>query len=416
MARTVVIVGALDTKGGELGYLKQAIAGAGPGTLVVDCGVMGRPEFVPDVSRDEVFTAAGADLARLASGDHKDEAMAAAAQGLAIVVRRLYEQGRLDGIVGMGGSAATSIATAAMRMLPVGVPKLMVSTLAGGDMSPFVGTRDITFMPSVVDVAGFNRISRRIYANAAGAIAGMVAASPPSVAADRPLIVASMFGNTTRAVDRARAVLEASGFEVLVFHANGAGGRTMEGLIADGTVAASLDMTTTELADEVCGAMLSAGPERCLAASRAGIPAVLGPGCVDMANFFGIDTVPERYRDRNLYRWNINVHLMRTNVDENRRIGLMLAQAANAATAPVAVLLPRGGVSMLDAPGHEFWDPGTDAACFDAIRENLRPGIPVIETDCNINDRPFAELAAQTLLDMLGTRETAGGFRHGDTA
>lgn len=416
MARTVVIVGALDTKGRELAYLKQAIGSLGLGTLVVDCGVMGRPDFAADVGREAVFAAADADLARLASGDHKDEAMAAAAQGLAAIVKRLYEEGRLDGMVAMGGSAATSIGTAAMRGLPVGVPKLMVSTLAGGDMTPFVGTRDITFMPSVVDVAGFNRISRKIYANAAGAIAGMVRAEPPATSSDRPLIVASMFGNTTTAVDHARAMLEANGYEVLVFHANGAGGRTMEGLIADGVVTASLDMTTTELADEVCGGMLSAGPDRCLAASRAGIPAVLVPGCVDMANFMDLDTVPERYRSRNLYRWNINVNLMRTNIDENGRIGRLLAEAANAASAPVAVLLPRGGVSMLDSPGHEFWDPSADAACFDAIKDNLRPGIPIIETDDNINDRHFAELAAQTLLDMLnGSRGTTGGVRHGDS-
>ncbi len=401
MARTVVIIGALDTKGRELAYLKDTIGALGLGTLVVDCGVMGQPAFAADVTRDAVFAAAGADLARLASGDHKDEAMAAAAEGLAAIVRGLYDDGRLDGIVAMGGSAATSIGTAAMRGLPVGVPKLMVSTLAGGDMSAFVGTRDITFMPSVVDVAGFNRVSRRIYANAAGAIAGMVQAEAPAVSSDRPLVVASMFGNTTQAVDHARAVLEAAGYEVLVFHANGAGGRTMDGLIADHVVTASLDMTTTELADEVCGGVLSAGPERCLAASRAGIPAVLVPGCVDMANFWGIESVPERYRSRNLYAWNINVHLIRTNEEENEQIGRMLAAAANAATAPVAVLLPRGGVSMLDAPGHEFWDPVADAACFEAIKDNLRPDIPVLETDDNINDPRFAELAAQTLLEML---------------
>jgi uncharacterized protein (UPF0261 family) len=401
MAKTVVIAGALDTKGREFAYLRDLIRGAGLATLVVDFGVMGEPAFVPEIRREEVAAAADGDFARLRSGQHKDEAMQTMARGLAVVVRRLHDEGRLDGIISMGGSGGTSIATSAMRTLPVGVPKLMVSTMAGGDVSAFAGTKDITFMPSIVDVAGFNRISRRIYANAAGAIAGMVQAEAPAAGDEKPLIAASMFGNTTAAVDHAREILEAQGYEVLVFHATGTGGRTMEGLVADGFITAVLDLTTTELADEVCGGILSAGPERCLAASRAGIPAVLVPGCVDMANFGGIETVPERYRARLLYQWNPNVTLLRTNVDENRRIGELLAAAANAATGPVAVLLPLGGVSMLDSVGHEFWDPEADRACFEAIKAHLRPGIPVVEMAENINAPAFAERAVATLLEML---------------
>jgi uncharacterized protein (UPF0261 family) len=401
MAKTVVVVGALDTKGAEFQYVKELLTQRGLQTLVVDFGVMGAPLFTPDISRAEVAAAGGGDLERLRSGEHKDEAMRTMAAGLAAVVRRLHAEGRLDGILGMGGSGGTSIATTAMRTLPVGVPKVMLSTMGGGDVSPFAGTKDITFMPSVVDVAGFNRISRQIYANAAGAIAGMVEGAAPPSAEEKPLIAASMFGNTTVAVDHARELLEAKGYEVLVFHATGTGGRTMEDLIADGYITASLDMTTTELADEVCGGILSAGPERCLAASRAGIPAVLVPGCVDMANFGGVDTVPERYRGRLLYEWNPNVTLLRTNVEENRRIGEMLAAAANAATGPVAFLFPLGGVSMLDSVGHEFWDPEADRACFETIKAHLRPGIPVIEMPENINDPRFSERAATTLLEML---------------
>jgi len=404
MAKTVVIVGALDTKGEDFRYVKELIETEGLATLVVDFGVMGPPTLEPDVTREEVVAAAGGDLARIASGDHKDEAMGAMAAGLAVVVGRLHAEGRLDGILSMGGSGGTSIAAAAMRALPVGVPKVMVSTMGGGDVSAFAGTKDITFMPSVVDVAGLNRISRAIYANAAGAIAGMVGVEAPAEAADRPLVVASMFGNTTKAVEHAKGLLEAAGYEVLVFHATGTGGRTMEGLIADGYIAASLDLTTTELADEVCGGVLSAGPERCLAASHAGIPAVLVPGCVDMANFGGRETVPERYRDRSLYAWNPNITLMRTTVDENRRIGELIAAAANAATGPVAVLLPLRGVSMLDSEGGRFWDPDADRACFDAIRRGVRPGIPVIEVDANINDPAFSGRVAETLLEMLAAR------------
>ena len=373
----------------------------GVGTLVVDFGTMGEPDFDPDITRTEVAAAAGADLSYLASGEHKDEAMETMARGLSLVVRRLYDEGKLDGIIGMGGTGGTSIATTGMRVLPVGVPKVMVSTVAGGDVSAYAGTRDITFIPSIVDVAGINSISRTIFANAAGAIAGMVKLDQPPAGEERPLVTASMFGNTTRCVERARGVVEKGGYEVLVFHATGIGGRTMESLITDGYIVGSMDITTTELADEVCGGVFSAGPERCAAAARAGVPTVVAPGCVDMANFDSIETVPGELRHRNLYQWNPNVTLLRTNVEENVRIGEMIAAAVNQATAPAAVLLPMKGVSMLDSEGDRFWDPEADKSCFDAIRSGLRADIPVHEIDHNINDPEFADSAANTLLEML---------------
>lgn len=401
MTKTVVIAGALDTKGADFAFLKELIEREGVNTLVIDFGVMGEPAFPPDITRAEVAQAGGGDIAYLATGEHKDEAMRIMAEGLAVVVRRLYDEGKLDGIISMGGSGGTSIATTAMRALPIGVPKVMVSTVGGGDVSAYAGTKDITFMPSIVDVAGLNRISRVIYANAAGAIAGMVKMERPFAAEAKPIIVASMFGNTTPAVNHAKGILEAAGYEVLVFHATGTGGRVMESLITDGYAVGSLDITTTELADEVCGGVLSAGPERCLAAARAGIPTVLVPGCVDMANFWGMDTVPEKYRNRKLYQWNPNVTLLRTNVEENIKIGEMIARAANESKGPVAVLIPLKGVSMLDSPGGAFWDPEADRACFDAIKRNLRPDIPYIELDYNINDPEFSGKVAETLLEML---------------
>ncbi len=415
MTKTVVIAGALDTKGAELAFVKDLIEQQGLRTLVVDFGVLGDPVFPPDVSRDEVSQAGGGDLAELRSGGQKDRAMQVMAAGLQEVIRGLYAEGRLDGILGMGGSGGTSIATAAMRVLPIGVPKVMVSTVAGGDVSAYAGTSDITFVPSIVDVAGFNRISRTMYARGAGAIAGMLQIDVPAATEERPLIAASMFGNTTAAVDRARERLSERGYEVLVFHATGTGGRTMEGLIDAGFCTACLDMTTTELADYVCGGVFDAGPERCLAAARTGIPTVLVPGCVDMANFGGIETVPERYRDRRLYRWNPNVTLLRTNVEENRRMGEMLAAAANAATGPVAVLIPRGGVSMLDSAGQEFWDPEADEACFQVLRDSLRPDIPLEEMDANINDPAFADRAADLLMELL-QRQTGEARPGGDVS
>ena len=401
MAKTVVIVGALDTKGEEFAYTKGIMEKLGVKTLVVDFGVMGKPAFAPDVTREEVAKAGGGDLNYLASGSHKDEAMKTMAKGLAAVVKKLHDEGRLDGIFGMGGSGGTSIATRAMRTLPVGVPKVMVSTLGGGDVSAYTGAKDIAFIPSIVDVAGLNSISRAIFANGAGAIAGMVLAETPPAAETKPLITASMFGNTTTCVNAAREIIEKEGYEVLVFHATGTGGRTMESLIADGYIAGSLDITTTELADEVCGGVFSAGPERVQAASKANIPAVIVPGCVDMANFDAIDTVPEKYKGRNLYEWNPNVTLLRTNVEENIKMGEMIAAAANLSSAPVAVVLPLKGVSMLDSEGERFWDPEADQACFDAIKKNLKPGIPVIEMDNNINDPAFSTKVAETLLEML---------------
>ena len=402
MSGTVLLVGALDTKGVEYAFVKDLIEAAGLETLVVDFGVMGQPTLIPDVSRAEVASAAGGDLAYLAAGTHKDEAMRTMAQGLAAVVERLYREGRFDGVLGMGGSGGTSIATAAMRTLPVGVPKLMVSTVGGGDVSAYAGSKDITFMPSVVDVAGINRLSRAIYANAAGAIAGMVQTEAEATAQERPLIAASMFGNTTAAVDHARGLLEAEGYEVLVFHATGSGGRTMEDLVSDGYITGCLDMTTTELADEICGGVFNAGPDRVQAAPRQGIPTVIVPGCVDMANFGGIETVPDHYRERTLYEWNPEVTLLRTNDEENRQMGAMLAAAANAGQAgKVSVLIPLGGVSMLDSEGDRFWDPDADTACFDALKNDLRADIPLVESDANINDPEFAERAVALLLEML---------------
>jgi uncharacterized protein (UPF0261 family) len=401
MSKTVVVVGALDTKGQEFKFVKDLIEAQGLKTLTVDFGILGEPFFAADISRAEVAKAGGGDLAHLRSGEHKDLGMKTMSAGLAIVVRKLYDDGKLDGIIGMGGSGGTSIASGAMRALPVGVPKVMVSTVGGGDVSAYAGAKDICFMPSIVDVAGFNRISRTIYTNAAGAIAGMVKMDQPKSAEVKPLITASMFGNTTKCVDAARAIIEGKGYEVLVFHATGTGGRTMESLIADGYIDASLDITTTELADEVCGGVFSAGPDRMMAAARAGIPTVLVPGCVDMANFGGIDTVPGKYKGRNLYEWNPNVTLMRTNVEENKIMGKMIAHAANESKGPVVILIPLKGVSMLDSEGDRYWDPPADKACYDAIKTNLKPGIRVVELDHNINDPEFSQKAAELLLEML---------------
>lgn len=401
MTKTIALIGALDTKGHEFVFVKAAIERSGFRTLLIDVGVMGEPAVAPDISADAVAAAGGVSLAELRTQADRGRAIDAMARGAAALVKELHHQGLFDGILGMGGSAGTAIATASMRALPVGTPKLMVSTLASGDVSPYVGATDIVMMPAVVDVAGVNRISARIFANAAGAITGMVAVEPPQLA-QKPLIAASMFGNTTKLVDRCRQLLEEAGFEVLVFHATGVGGRTMESLIEAGFFDGVLDVTTTEWADQLVGGVLSAGPQRLDAAPRRGTPQVIAPGCLDMVNFWARATVPPHFAGRTLYEWNPNVTLMRTTPEENAQLGRILAEKANQSTGPVAFYLPLQGVSVLDSPGGEFWQPEADQALFDAIKAHLRPDIPVFELDCNINDPAFAEAVTHKLLEFVG--------------
>lgn len=401
MAKTICIVGALDTKGEEFAFLKAEIEKRGCNTLVIDVGVLGEPLFQPDVPRERVAEAGGTPLAELVRQQDRGNAMAVMTRGVAVVAGQLYAEKKFDGIISMGGGGGTVMGTSAMRALPVGFPKVMVSTVASGDVSGYVGTTDITMMPSIVDVAGLNRISRTIFTNAAGAICGMVMGEVVPGEDEKPLVTVTMFGNTTRAVNHAKEILEKAGYEVLVFHATGTGGRTMEALIEAGYITAVLDMTTTEWADEVCGGVLSAGPHRLEAAAKKGIPQVVVPGCIDMCNFWARNTVPEKYQNRNLYEWNPNITLMRTTPEENTRMGEIFAEKLNQATGPVAVYIPWGGVSELDPAGKPFHSPEAMQAFVTALKKNLRSDIPVIEMQQDINDPFFSGTTAEALLDML---------------
>jgi len=405
MKKTIAILGALDTKGQEFSYLKDEIENRGLDTFVINVGVMGEAPFVPDVSAEEVARAGGSELSSLVERADRSEAMAAMTRGVAKVVSQNYATGKFDGIISMGGGGGTAMGTSAMRALPIGVPKLMVSTVASGDTSQYVGTSDIIMAPSIVDVAGLNRISRTVFSNAAGAICGMVSGDVEEVIDEKPLIAATMFGNTTKAVEHARKIMEENGYEVLVFHATGTGGRTMETLIESGFFAGVLDITTTEWADEVCGGVLSAGSERLDAAGKASIPQVVTPACIDMANFWGKDTVPEKYDDRLFYPWNPNVTLMRTNPQENRQMGEIFAEKLNAATGPVKVFIPMGGFSELDFPDELFWWPEANQAFVEGLQSKLNPDIPVVISEKDVNDPEFSGAVAQTLLDMLSQGE-----------
>ncbi|AQZ65449.1 Transcriptional regulator [[Actinomadura] parvosata subsp. kistnae] len=426
----VLLIGTLDTKGAEYAYVRDLVTAAGQEVVLLDAGVMGDPAqpgagvtgdpgagvtgdpgagdpaLVADVPAQVVAEAGGASLARLRSDGDRGAALRVMADGAARLARDLWERGRLSGVLALGGSGGSSIAAAAMAALPVGVPKLLVSTMASGDVSPYVGQSDVTLMYSVVDVAGVNAISRPILGNAAAAIAAMAAACDArrreAPRDDRPLVAATMFGVTTPAVTAARARLEELGYEVVVFHATGSGGRAMEALIRDGYFAGVLDLTTTELADELVGGVLSAGPDRLSAAGAAGVPQVVSLGAVDMVNFGPMDTVPERFARRRLLVHNPTVTLMRTTAEECAAIGRQIGAKLAAATGPVALFVPRGGVSAVDVEGGPFHDPAAAAACFDAVTEAVAgTGVQVVDSDDDINQPRFAVAAADRLHELI---------------
>lgn len=404
--KTIAVLGTLDTKGAEHAFVAEQISKQGHTALLIDVGTLDSPQVVPGISREEVLAAAGKESPRPLQTSDRGEAVVAMSKAAAALVSRLYQNHRIDGIISLGGGGGTSIGTAAMRALPIGVPKVMVSTLASGNTAHYVGEKDIVMIPSIVDISGINRISRQILTRAAGAICGMVEAEPATDASEKPIVVASMFGNTTECVGKARAILEEAGYEVIVFHATGTGGKSMEAIIASGMVAGVLDITTTELADELVGGVLSAGQHRLDAAAELGVPAIVAPGCLDMVNFHGRDTVPARFADRVFYQHNPQVTLMRTTPDECAALGEMIAKKLNASKSPVTVLLPLKGVSVISAPGHPFHDDEADEALFSAIKENLDSRIEVREIDTDINDHWFAESCADALLENMGAPVT----------
>ncbi|HEV7563877.1 MAG TPA: Tm-1-like ATP-binding domain-containing protein [Solirubrobacterales bacterium] len=396
---TVLLLGTFDTKGAEYRFVAARLEEQGCSVLTMDTGVLGDPGEAVDVTASEVAAAAGADREQLRRKRDRGAAVAAMGRGAARLTRELYEEGRIAAVLALGGSGGAAIAAEAMRGLPIGVPKLIVTTLAAGDTRPFIGEADIVLAYPVTDIAGLNRLTRRVLRNAAGAIAGMSRAGAMEIREDQepsaPLVGATMFGVTTPCVDLARKILAEDGFETLVFNANGTGGRSLERLLAEGELCGALDVTTTELADELVGGILSAGPGRLRDGGRSGAPRVVVPGAMDMVNFGPVETVPERFAERNLYRHNAAVTLMRTTPGECAELGRCLADRLNEGTGPRSVALPLRGVSALSAPGQPFHDPEADEVLFDAIRDGLEPEVEIFEADNEINDPEFAELLAE---------------------
>jgi uncharacterized protein (UPF0261 family) len=398
---TVVLVGTMDTKGAEYGFVRDRLREAGVATVVVDCGVLGTPQIKSDVTREDVARAAGEDLAALATAGDRGAAVQAMARGAEAILKTLRGVGRLDGAMALGGGGGTSIAAQAFQSLPLGVPKLIVSTMASGDTRPYVGESDLVMFPSVVDVAGVNRISAQVLSNAAAAMVGMVNAPPVPDTGNKKLIAASMFGVTTAGVTEGRRLLEADGYEVLTFHMTGTGGRTLEQLVDNGLVSGVLDITTTELADELVGGVLSAGPVRLARTGSPPVPRVVSVGALDMVNFGPKETVPPQFAGRNLYVHNATVTLMRTTPEECAELGRILAERVSALGAPVAVLLPIKGISSIAVEGGVFYDPAADAALFDAVQQHLGKHVRLEEMDTHVNDPAFAARAVALLEELM---------------
>lgn len=404
--KTIAIAGTFDSKGRELNFVKEVLEGLGLKTLTIHCGVF-EPIFETDVSNEEVAKEVGRDIHQIASKKDRALATEVLSKGMEKLIPRLYAEGKFDGIISLGGTGGTSLVTPGMRALPIGVPKVMVSTVASGNVQQYVGTSDIVMMPSIVDVSGLNSISTKIFTNAALAIAGMVSLEHKEIAQEKkPLVAATMFGVTTPCVDAAREFLEEKGYEVLVFHATGTGGRVMERLIEEGYFKGVLDITTTEWCDELVGGVLAAGPNRLEAAGKHKVPQVVSVGALDMVNFGPIDTVPEKFKGRKFYKHNPTVTLMRTTVEENKKLGEIIAEKLNKAEGPTVLMLPLKGVSMIDAEGQPFYGPEEDKILFDTLRENIdRSKVELIEMDAHINDKEFALTAAKRLLELMENKD-----------
>ncbi|KZN23205.1 hypothetical protein A4G99_14150 [Haladaptatus sp. R4] len=401
----VVLIGTLDTKGEELDFAREIIEAHDIDVHLIDVGVMEDPDIEPDTSAHEVAEAAGTSLEHLRAEADRGEAIETMGDGAAAIASRLHDDGILEGVVGLGGSGNTSIATTAMRALPVGIPKLMVSTMASGDTEPYVGAKDVMMLYSVADIEGLNQLSRRVISNAALAMVGMVANEPDISVSEKPTVGITMFGVTTPCVHTAREYLESEGYETIVFHATGTGGRAMEELVRQGLIDGVLDVTTTEWADELVGGVLSAGETRLDAAAETGIPQVVSVGALDMVNFGPRDSVPDAFEDRKFHIHNPQVTLMRTTPEENAELGEIIAGKLNAATGPTALFLPLDGVSIIDVEGEDFYDPEADSRLFDALRENLDDDVELIEIDAAINDDEFATATAKKLDEYLRTAD-----------
>ena len=399
--KKVVIVGTLDTKGKEFSFVKEIIESQGIETVVIDSGIF-EPTFEPDITNWVVCEKSGHNLENLREVNDRGVNVKAMADGAALIVEELVAKGEVAGFISIGGSGGSSIAAKVMTKIPVGIPKMLVSTMGAGDVSPYVGVKDVMIMYSIVDVAGLNNILKEVLTNAALAISGIVNNKKPIEASSKPLIGATMFGVTTTCVTTAREYLEEQGYEVVVFHATGSGGRSMESLIESGYFKGVLDITTTEWCDELVGGVLNAGPNRLDAAALNGVPQVVSVGALDMVNFGPVSTVPKKFDGRNFYEHNETVTLMRTSVEENKQLGEIISKKLNQSIGKTTLFIPLKGVSMIDTENMPFEGKEEDAALFNTLRKNIdQTKVEFIEMDNNINDEEFALAMAKKLIELM---------------
>lgn len=402
MHKTVAVFGTMDTKGEEYFFLKEQLERCGVKTFLIDTGISPRPEYPCQITAEEVAVVGGSSLDEIRKHDRL-YAFQIMGTGSARLIRELCRGKKIDGAISLGGGQGTLLAAMVMRELPTGFPKMIVSTIANMRTPPFEGVKDTVVMNSLVDVSGLNHILKRSLANAAAAMAGMVLFSDKTdhkSDSGRRTVAMSMFGVTTPCVDRVRGILEAKGYEAIVFHANGQGGKMMEHMIEEGQIGAVADITPGEITQELMGGNCTAGPHRLEAAPKKGIPQVVVPGAMELANFMPPSAVPEKYRDHRSYMHNPNVKLIRTNGDESEEAGQILAEKLNRSIGPVTVLLPLKGISQYDSPGGPLEDNDADKRLFEAIKKNLRPDIRRIECDLHINDEAFAERIAEELIKI----------------
>ena len=409
--KTIYAIATIDPKSEEINFVAERASQNGIEVKTIDVGTGAEARGAPDVSRQQVAACHDEGEAHVLSQVDRGQAVAAMGEALAIFLSNEYADGKIAGVIGAGGSGGTSLIASGLRALPIGLPKLLVSTVASGNTAPYVHSSDITMMYSVVDIAGLNNVSRAILSNAAHAISGMVKDYSPARAEDKAIGM-TMFGVTTPCVDAVRKNLESSGHDCLVFHATGSGGRAMENLINSGYIDRVLDITTTEVADEVVGGIFPCGGARFDGVNRMRIPCVMSLGALDMVNFGGIDTVPPEFKNRNLRVHNPEVTLMRTSAEENRMFANWIADKVNRSTAPMTLLIPEGGVSMLDAPGQPFHDPEADQTLFDALEESIQQTEvrKIVRTPHHINDPEFSRALLNALDDVT---TTSGDGEHG---
>jgi uncharacterized protein (UPF0261 family) len=406
---TIALLATLDSKGQEIACVRDVVVGQGIQTLIIDVGVRGSPTVTPDVSRQQVAIAAGTTLdallqAKLTSAD----ALSTMARGASVLLKQFCAEGSIAGVLGLGGGKGTALIAEAMRALPIGFPKVLVSTAASGDTRRFIGSKDIWMISPVTDLMGLNRINRTILEQAATAICAMATLPVGETASKQPAIALTSYGVTTQASERCKALAERLGFEVIVFHARGTGGQAMEELIERGVFAGILDLTLSELANELAGGNASAGPQRLEAAGRAGIPQVIVPGALDVINFGPPNTVPDKYKGRKLYPHSASATLMRTDRDESAELGQIVANKLNAARGPVSVLIPAKGFSALDRENQPFYDPQADTAFAQSLEGHLLSTVAVRKLPWHINDPEFADEVVRTLASMMAGQKSCG--------